>query len=193
VPSRTHARDPDETVIHRILRVNHAGEHGAISIYSAQLAHLGTGRSDLRVWLEDTLDHERAHRAAFRGSMRERDVTPCGALAVWSIGGWVLGCLTALLGHRGVLACTAAVERTVHGHLEEQIAFLLRSDPALAVLVQEIQREEMGHLAYAEDRLPPGSITARLIESVIAVCTGLLIALSTQGASLTLNGALRRG
>lgn len=181
----------DETVIGRILRVNHAGEHGAISIYSAQLAHLGARHTDLRIWLEETLAHERAHREAFRGSMQERHVTPCGALAVWSVGGWVLGCLTALLGSRGVMACTAAVERAVHGHLEEQIAFLLLTDPPLAALVQEIQREEMEHLSYAEDRIPPGSITARLVEPVIAVCTNALIALSTQGVSLTLNRELR--
>ena len=85
---------------------------------------------------------------------------------------------------------SAAVERTVHGHLEEQIAFLLGCDPVLAALVQDIQREEMGHLAYAEDHLPTGSM-ARLIEPVIAACTRLLIALSTQGASLRLSGALR--
>jgi ubiquinone biosynthesis monooxygenase Coq7 len=180
------------TVIGRILRVNHAGEHGAISIYSAQLAHLGARHTDLRTWLEETLAHERAHREAFRGSMQDRHVTPCGALAVWSVGGWVLGCLTALLGRRGVMACTAAVERAVHGHLEEQIAFLLHTDPTLAALVQEIQKEEMEHLSYAEDRIPPGSITARLVEPLIAVCTNALIALSTQGVSLTLNGELRR-
>ena len=90
------------------------------------------------------------------------------------------------------MACTAAVERAVHGHREEQIAFLLDTDPPLAALVQEIQREEMEHLSYAEDRIPPGSITARLVEPLIAVCTNALIALSTQGVSLTLNGELRR-
>ncbi len=181
----------DETVIGRILRVNHAGEHGAISIYSAQLAHVGDSRPELRQWLEGTLAHERAHCAAFREAMHSRNVTPCGALAIWSVGGWVLGCLTALLGLRGVMACTAAVERAVHGHLGEQIAFLSHSDPALAALVQEIRREEMEHLAYAEGNLPSGSIRGRLVQPLVSLCTHLLIALSTQGASLRLNGVLR--
>jgi hypothetical protein len=82
----------------QILKVNHAGEHGAIAIYRAQIAQLGNTRPELTKWLNETLGHEIQHKESFRAAMEERSVTPCGALAVWSVGGSVLGRSTALLG-----------------------------------------------------------------------------------------------
>jgi ubiquinone biosynthesis monooxygenase Coq7 len=139
----------DQRLIRRILRVNHAGEHGAVSIYEAQLQRMRARHADIGSWLAETLEHERAHRAAFRQAMPLRAAKPCRALGVWSVGGWLLGSTTAMLGRTGVMACTAAVERTVHGHLQEQIAFLRRHDLDLAALVEHIQAEELSHLAYA--------------------------------------------
>jgi 3-demethoxyubiquinol 3-hydroxylase len=185
-------RKPTSTdrLIRRLLRVDHAGEHGAVSIYSAQIAHLGQRHPELRVWLIETLAHERRHRATFRECMPSRHAKPCRALGVWSIRGWVLGCLTAFAGRAGVMACTAAVERTVHGHMEEQIAFLERHDPDLAARVREIQVEEMTHLEYAERNLPAGSLLSLALEPLIAACTEVLIALSTRCDSIRLRGAL---
>lgn len=180
----------DQRLIRRILRVDHAGEHGAVSIYSAQLIHLGVRHADVRDWLTETLDHERAHRAAFRDAMPSRAAKPCRALSIWSVGGWVLGCLTALMGPKAIMACTAAVERTVHGHLQEQIAFLSHRDRELAALVERIQREELSHLTYAERSLPPSSALARLLEPIIAFAAEALIAISTRGDSVRLRHTL---
>jgi ubiquinone biosynthesis monooxygenase Coq7 len=161
-----------------------------VSIYSAQIAHLGRRHPELRAWLIETLAHERRHRATFRDAMPSRAAKPCRALIVWSVGGWVLGCLTALMGRAGVMACTAAVERTVHGHMEEQIAFLERRDPELARSIRDIQLEEMAHLDYAERNLAPGSLLSWVLEPFIAACTEGLIALSTRGDSIRLRRAL---
>lgn len=177
-------------LIRRILRVNHAGEHGAVSIYEAQLAQIGNRDAELVRWLEATLAHEKDHRAAFREAMPSRSAKPCRALGVWSVGGWVLGRASALMGRTGVLACTAAVERTVHVHLQEQIAFLGTNDPALSQVVEDIQRDELDHLAYAETNLPPNSLLARVLSPIIAATTEALIALSTRGDSFRLRRAL---
>jgi ubiquinone biosynthesis monooxygenase Coq7 len=180
----------DETIIRRILTVNHAGEHGAISIYSAQIAR--TGRfPELKSWLEQTLAHERSHRAAFLASMADRGAKPCCTMSLWSRGGWLLGWMCALLGPRGVLACTAAVERTVHRHLEEQIRFLATRDPDLATLIRAIQKEELQHLAFAEGRLAGRSLPRLALESLVSACTEAVIFLSTRGASLHLTRAMR--
>ncbi|MFN4042521.1 MAG: demethoxyubiquinone hydroxylase family protein [Brevundimonas sp.] len=181
----------DQRLVRRILRVNHAGEHGAISIYSAQLKRKGAYPADIEAWLAEALDHERAHRAAFQEAMQPRSAKPCRALGVWSVGGWLLGSITAMLGRTGVVACTAAVERTVHGHLEDQIAFLRRCDADLAALVEHIQVEELSHLAYAEANLKPGSLLARPLSVVIACATEILIAASTRGDSIRLRCRLR--
>jgi ubiquinone biosynthesis monooxygenase Coq7 len=181
----------DQRLIRRILRVNHAGEHGAIAIYGAQLQRISGGDAAIEPWLTETLEHERTHRAAFRQAMVRRAAKPCRGLAVWSIGGWLLGSITALLGRTGVMACTAAVERTVHGHLHEQIAFLRLHDPDLAALVERIQVEELSHLAYAEANLRPGSRLAWLLSGIIASATEILIAISTRGDSIRLRQTLR--
>lgn len=180
---------PDQKTICRILTVNHAGEHGAVSIYSAQISHIGRRFPELRSWLEDIIEHEREHRAAFLASMSERGAKPCCSMIVWSKGGWSLGWICALFGRSGVLACTAAVERTVHRHMDEQIQFLKDRDPELADLIRNIQHQELDHLAYAEALLPVKSV-ARLLEPIIVACTETIIFLSTRGGSLRLSRAL---
>jgi ubiquinone biosynthesis monooxygenase Coq7 len=178
-------------LVRRILRVDHAGEHGAVAIYEAQIARLGNRHPELRAWLSETLVHERKHRAAFHAAMPERHAKPCRALVVWRLGGRGLGTVTALLGRTGVMACTAAVERTVHAHLEEQIAYLAEHEPGLAALVREIQCEEDAHLAYAEDGLRARPAVARLLAAIVGLATEAMIALSTRGDSLRLRHALR--
>jgi ubiquinone biosynthesis monooxygenase Coq7 len=180
---------PDQ-VVRRILRVDHAGEHGAVSIYTAQIAGLGARHAELQRWLEQTLAHEMRHRCAFRDAMPDRRAKPCRALIVWSAGGWLLGRLTALLGPDAVMACTAVVEATVHGHLKSQASFLDRVDPPLAALVREIQVEEDDHLAFAERHHDANAPLARIIRTVVAAATETLIALSTRGDSLRLDRAL---
>ncbi len=96
-------------LIPRILRVNHAGEHGAVAIYSAQLAHARRAHPDLVAWLEETLSHEERHRARFREAMPSRAAKPCRPMFVWSFGGAALGALTAACGRTGIYVCTAAV------------------------------------------------------------------------------------
>lgn len=170
-------------LIERTLRVDHAGEHGAISIYSAQLERARRRFPDLVPWLEETLSHEQRHRARFRDAMTDRGVTPCGALAIWSVGGATLGAITAAFGRTGVYVCTAAVERTVHRHLVEQAAYLAVEDPALAALIREILVEEDQHLAHAEERHDTQALSARVLGSVVAASTEVLIWMSTQGAT----------
>jgi 3-demethoxyubiquinol 3-hydroxylase len=177
-------------LICRILRVDHAGEHGAIAIYGAQIASLGRRDRDLAGWLGETLAHEQRHRHLFRQAMPERGAKPCRALIIWSIGGAVLGRLTAMLGRDAVMACTEVVERTVHRHLLEQIRFLDRTDPALAALVRDIQIDEDEHLAYAAARHDRATMLSRLIEILVSSTTELLIALSTRGDSLRLSRTL---
>ena len=193
VPGVARVADADdkERLTRRILRVNHAGEHGAMAIYAAQVARLTRQDAQLVAWLQDTLAHETRHREMFRTAMPSRGAKPCRAMVVWAVGGAVLGSVTALLGPCGVMVCTAAVERTVHRHLDDQVSYLHGRDDALAKIIREIQSEEDSHLAYAEAHHNPRSLGARLLSAVISAATEMLICLSTRGDSLRLTATLR--
>ena len=182
-----------ERLIQRLLRVDHSGEHGAVAIYSAQLAYARRFYPDLTPWLEETLDHERRHRRLFRDSMPSRQAKPCRLMFVWSWGGAMLGALTALFGRTGVYVCTASVERTVHRHLVEQISFLDEADVPLARIVRDILVEEGEHLRYAEENHNSTTLVARGLGAVVSAATECLIFLSTRGDSLKLNNKLQGG
>jgi ubiquinone biosynthesis monooxygenase Coq7 len=88
--------------IARIVKVNHAGEYGAIRIYSAQIAVARRLWPDVVPELSDMLGHERQHCAAFRAAMPDRSARPCRVMPLWSWSGWLLGFLTALTGRQGI-------------------------------------------------------------------------------------------
>lgn len=180
-----------ERLIRRILRVDHAGEHGAIAIYGRQIERARARYPDMLPWLEETLSHEVRHCRTFRELMPARAAKPCRALAVWTYGGALLGGVTGLMGRNGIYACTAAVERTVHRYLSEQIAFLERHDGELADAVRDIQREENEHLAHAEHHLSAPDLPTRLLLALVSLATESLIFLSTRGDSFSLKNRLR--
>ena len=170
----------NKTTIQRILKVNHAGEYGAIRIYRAQLLLAKVFYKELTSFLKRTLSHEVNHCQKFLDTMPPYDAKPCRLVWLWSLGGFGLGLLTALLGKNAIMICTQAVEKTVHEHLEDQINFLDNKDNKLKNLIEEIQAEEIEHLEYAEKNLRK-SIFYKPLYKIIAVSTQIVIWLSTQG------------
>jgi 3-demethoxyubiquinol 3-hydroxylase len=173
----------DQLATARILKVNHAGEYGAIRIYRAQLWLARYLYPDVVPFLEETLGHEIEHCALFRNAMPERGAKPCRVLALWGNGGLVLGFVTALLGRQGIWICTEAVEATVHQHLDDQLFFLRARDPELHSLIAGIQLEELHHLHYAKERIASRALWARLLRTTISMATEAVIWLSTWGDS----------
>ena len=173
----------DRLTITRILKVNHAGEYGAIRIYRAQIWIARRRYPDVCAFLEETLGHEIQHCSLFRNSMPERNAKPCRVMAFWANGGWVLGFLTALLGRQGIWICTAAVEAAVHRHLQDQLHFLRERDLELHALIASIQSEELMHLHHAEERLATKTTWAQGLGAVISKATDVVIWLSTWGDS----------
>lgn len=177
--------------IKRIVRVNHAGEYGAIRIYSAQILVARRLWPDCVPVLSEMLGHEREHCAIFRAAMPSRNSRPCRIMQLWSLGGWMLGFFTALLGRNGIWACTAAVEAAVHRHLDDQLHFLKDRDPELHALILSIREEELAHLHQAESQLrSPGAVLLAL-RGLISLVTDALIWLSTWGDSTRMARDLR--
>lgn len=181
----------DALTIARIVRVNHAGEFGAIRIYSAQILVAKLLWRDCVPALSQMLEDERRHCAIFRAAMPARRSRPCRIMQFWSFGGWMLGFVTALLGRPGIWACTAAVEATVHRHLDDQLYFLATRDAELHADILAIREEELAHLRHAEERLAAPNIALNGLRAVIAFATDVLIWLSTWGDSTRMARALR--
>jgi ubiquinone biosynthesis monooxygenase Coq7 len=173
----------ERLTVARILKVNHAGEYGAIRIYRAQISIAHRRYPDLVPFLEETLGHEISHCSLFLGAMPARHARPCRAMALWGNGGLVLGFLTGLLGRQGIWICTAAVEATVHRHLEDQLRFLRDRDADLCSLIKSIQREELMHLSYAEERIVVRTLWSRLLGAFVSKSVDAVIWLSTWGDS----------
>lgn len=181
----------NRTVDARILRVNHGGEHGAIRIYLAQIAMARLRAPDLLPFLTRTLAHEREHLARFRALMPTRAAKPCRLMWIWSIGGGALGGLTGLFGRKAILVCTEAVERTVHRHLDDQLAWLGDRDVEMAATIRDIQQQELGHLRYAEKERGAANTLTALLDGAICLAVEGLIWLSTRGDSVRLARTLR--
>ena len=179
-----HSNASSARTIARILKVNHAGEHGAIRIYRSQIAIARWRCPDVVPELEEMLAHEVSHRARFAEVMPSRHAKPCRMLFLWGIGGRLLGIGTALLGRNAIWACTAAVEEAVHRHLNDQLAFLSSRDRELYTLIDSIKSEELSHLDHAEKNLTSHGAIVRLLRRSIDAVTEVLIFMSTSGDSV---------
>jgi ubiquinone biosynthesis monooxygenase Coq7 len=168
--------------VKQILRVNHAGEYGAIRIYQAQILVARWRAPQLLPFLRQTLGHEREHRALFRELMWPRGTRPCAAMPLWGLGGIALGLFTGCLGRNAILICTEAVERTVHAHLDKQLAWLGAGDPALSEAIASVREQEEGHLSGAQMRQTARSPFDNHLDRFAAAMTMSLIWCSTYGA-----------
>ena len=129
--------------IDAMIRVDHAGEYGAVRIYQGQLAVLKHGAA------ADTIRHmaaqEERHLKAFDKLVNERKVRPTALEPVWRVAGFALGAATALMGEKAAFACTAAVEEVIDEHYAGQVAALEGKDDALQATVAEFRAEEAEH------------------------------------------------
>lgn len=127
----------------RALRVDHAGEYGAVRIYQGQLAVLG--QSPAAVTVRHMAAQEERHLAAFEALLAERRVRPTLLSPLWNAAGFALGAATAMLGEKAAMACTEAVEEVIDDHYRGQIERLAESEPALCAELERFRAEEVEH------------------------------------------------
>lgn len=174
-----------------ILRVNHAGECGAIQIYTGQRTLARWRAPDLLPFLDQALQDERGHRDEFARLMKDREIIPCAMLSLWGVGGWLLGLATGILGRSAILVCTTSVESTVHRHLNDQLVWLTDRDAEVSSAIKAIQVEEMAHLEGARAKSLRTTGPILVIDRCIAWATEALIWLSSYGASSTMARRIR--
>ena len=141
--------DPDpRQQVERVIRVDQAGEFGAVRIYEGQLAALRwTGRthSDAHAKIAAMARAEREHRTAFDKLMAERRVRPTVLSPLWSLAGFGLGVATALMGDKAAMACTVAIEETIDEHYAHQAAALGDDEAELRSTIEKFRAEEIEH------------------------------------------------
>lgn len=131
--------------VERALRVDHAGEVGAVRIYDGQLAVLG--RKPIGDALRAMRSKEEAHRDELSHLIAERGVRPTVLSPIWNFAGFALGAATAMLGEKAAMAATVAVEEVIEEHYRSQQKTLQAQgvEPALAELVARFGADETEH------------------------------------------------
>jgi ubiquinone biosynthesis monooxygenase Coq7 len=167
--------NPGETLGDRIIKVDHAGEHGAICIYRAQRWVSRWRTPSMVAEIEEFLSHETRHRALFEVELARRGRKRCRSYHLCGLGGLVLGLLTGLAGKQAIAATTVAVEAVVLRHLAEQGSILAENDPAAVAVLQQIIGDERSHHDAAEDQLNRDNIWVRIIEPIVAAATETVI------------------
>lgn len=137
----------------RYLKVDHAGEHGAICIYTGQIAVARIFFPDLVPELTEFLSDERRHRAIFGAELERRRIRRCKSYWLCGAGGLVLGVVTGLMGRSAVSVTTVAVENVVLTHLERQLSTLTGIDSEAVSAISAIVSEERRHRDDAANRI----------------------------------------
>jgi len=166
-------------LIDRIVRVDHAGEYGAVRIYAGQLAVLGR-RHPAAAEIRRMAEQEERHLKAFEKLIVERRVRPTALAPLWHIAGFGLGAATALLGARAAMACTVAIEEAIDRHYADQAAALeeLPEEAALKATVEEFRADELEHRDAALAQGAEGAPGYPVLTGAIKAASRLAIWLS---------------
>jgi ubiquinone biosynthesis monooxygenase Coq7 len=142
---------PGENVLRRrtdeMIRVDHAGEYGAVQIYRGQRAVFDRieSRGHAARIIAEMEAGEAEHLKTFDRMIAERGVRPTLMAPIWRIAGFGLGAATALMGERAAHACTEAVEEVIEEHYARQSDRLGRDDPELKDVINRFREDESGH------------------------------------------------
>lgn len=165
-----------DELIERIIRVDQAGEYGAVRIYEGQLAVLGKGpKGDM---IRHMKEQEDVHLDTFTKMASERRVRPTALMPFWHVAGFALGAGTALLGEKAAMACTVAVEETIDEHYQEQIKKLGDDEKNLRDKCIKFREEELEHRDIGYEHGAERAIGYPLLSRAIKFSTKLAINLS---------------
>jgi len=138
--------------IEEFIRVDHAGERGAIKIYEGQLLALNTFVKDenLKKTIEKMKNHEKEHLDFFNKEIKKRNIKPTKLLPLWDLLGVGLGFGSAIIGKKAAMLCTASVEEVIDKHYQNQINQLHSNEKVLKEKIKKFRDDELHHknIAY---------------------------------------------
>ena len=166
--------------LEEFIRVDHAGERGAIKIYEGQLLALSTvvKNNDLKEMIRDMKEHEQEHCNFFEDEIRKRNIKPTKLLPLWDLLGLGLGFGSTILGKKAAMLCTASVEEVIDGHYKSQIDQIGSDENDLKKNIIKFRNDEINHkdIAYDNGATKEGFYT--IIDKVIKTGSKLAIKIS---------------
>ncbi len=157
--------------IEEFIRVDHAGERGAVKIYEGQLLALNTLVKDenLKKTIEEMKVHEKEHCEFFETEIKKRKIEPTKFLPLWDLLGLGLGFGSTLLGKKAAMLCTASVEEVIDEHYQNQINQLGPEENILKKKIIKFREDELHHkdIAYEKGATKKGfySIMDKIIKT----------------------------
>ena len=157
--------------LEEFIRVDHAGERGAIKIYEGQLLALNTlvNNDDLKQKIYEMKKHEEEHSNFFDNEIEKRNINPTKLLPLWDLLGLGLGFGSAILGKKAAMLCTASVEEVIDEHYKNQIDQIEVDEKGLKEKIIKFRQDELDHkdIAYEEGATKKGlySIMDKVIKT----------------------------
>ena len=157
--------------VKEFIRVDHAGERGAVKIYEGQLLALNTivNNEILKKTIEEMKEHEIEHCQFFENEIKKRNIKPTKFLPLWDLMGIGLGFGSTLLGKKAAMLCTASVEEVIDKHYLDQINQLGPEEKELKKKITKFRQDELDHkdIAYEEGASKKGfySIMDKIIKT----------------------------
>ena len=157
--------------VEEFIRVDHAGERGAVKIYEGQLLALNTlvKNEELKKTVEEMKQHEKEHFDYFENEIKRRNIKPTKLLPLWDLLGVGLGFGSTLLGKKAAMLCTASVEEVIDKHYQNQIDQLMLDENDLKEKIKKFRDDELHHknIAYENGASKKGlySILDKIIKT----------------------------
>ena len=170
----------NQKTLEEIIRVDHAGERGAIKIYEGQLLALNTVKQDLSLKekIEKMKEHEKEHLEYFEKEIQKRKIKPTYLLPLWDLMGITLGFTTAILGKKAAMLCTASVEEVIENHYENQLVKLGKDEKELKDKIKIFKCDEIDHKNIAYDNGATNKGIYSVMDKVIKTGSRIAITIS---------------
>jgi ubiquinone biosynthesis monooxygenase Coq7 len=166
--------------VEEFIRVDHAGERGAVKIYEGQLLALNTFVKDenLKKIIEEMKIHEKEHCEFFENEIKKRNIQPTKLLPLWDLLGISIGFGSTILGKKAAMLCTASVEEVIDDHYSNQIKQLKSDEKKLKAKIIKFREDELHHkdIAYDEGATKKGIYS--LMDKIIKTGSKIAINLS---------------
>ncbi len=170
----------DKKLLEQFIRVDHAGERGAIKIYEGQLLALKTFMKNdkLKNQIEEMKKHEKEHAEFFDKEIKKRNIKPTKFLPLWDLLGVGLGFGSTILGTKAAMLCTASVEEVIDEHYQNQINKIEDDEKELKKKIVKFREDELHHKDIAYDNGATKEGFYSILDKVIKTSSRIAITIS---------------